>query len=67
MNAVIALVNAKVPHLAITVLLAVVVSGVVALLDNRSGRERLYHAAYCLAGCVASVVAGSWIMYLVHG
>lgn len=63
---IIALLNAKVPHLILTVLLAAVISSVVGLLGRRSRRERLYHAGYLLVCCVASVVAGSWIMYLVH-
>lgn len=58
---------ANAPHPVLTLLLALVFSGLVALLGRRSGRERVYHAAYLLASCVASVVAGSWIMYLIHG
>jgi hypothetical protein len=67
MKQTVALLNARVPHLIFTVLLAALISCVVALLGNRSRQERLYHAAYLLVSCVASVVAGSWIMYLVHG
>jgi hypothetical protein len=67
MNGFISLVNAYVPHPVLTMLMATLISGVIALLGNRSRRERLYHAGYLLVGCVATVVAGSWIMYLIHG
>jgi hypothetical protein len=67
MQETIALLNAKVPHLILTVLLAAVIASVAALLGRRSRRQRMYHAGYLLVCSVASVVAGSWIMYLIHG
>jgi hypothetical protein len=67
MNGIIALLNARMPHLVFTALLAMVISGMIALLGGRSGREKLYHAGYLFVSCMATVVAGSWIMYLVHG
>jgi hypothetical protein len=56
-----------VPHLFLTALLAMTIAGIAALLGNRSRRERLYHAGWLFTGCMAGVVAGSWLMYLVHG
>jgi hypothetical protein len=55
------------PHLAFTLLLAVLLSVALALLGRRSLVERLYLAAYSFLCCVVTVVAGSWIMYLIHG
>jgi len=56
-----------VPHLTFTLLVAVLLSAVMALLGNRSPRERLYAAAYVFLCCAAGTVAGSWGMYLIHG
>lgn len=50
-----------------TILLALAISAVVATLGRRSLRERLSHACWLFVSCMASVVAGSWIMYLIHG
>jgi hypothetical protein len=59
--------TAGIPHLMLTALLAIVISGAIALLGHRTARERVYHAGYLFVCCMASVVAGSWFMYLVHG
>jgi hypothetical protein len=56
-----------VPHLEYTLLLAILLSVAMALLGNRSRRERWYIAAYIFLCCVAATVAGSWGMYLLHG
>jgi hypothetical protein len=61
------LLAASMPHLIFTALLAIVISGVIALLGHRGRRERLYHAGYLFVSCMAGVVAGSWLMYLIHG
>jgi len=66
MNRMIVLSTAGIPHLMLTALLAIVISGVIALLGRRSARERVYHAGYLFVCCMASVVAGSWFMYFVH-
>ena len=55
------------PHLEFTVLVAVLLSIVMALLGNRSPRERLYVATYVFLCCAAATVVGSWGMYLIHG
>ncbi len=67
MTRMIVLWSAKMPHLVLTVLFALAISGIVALLGKRSGRDRAYHAGWFFVCSMASVVAGSWIMYLVHG
>ncbi|HEX4136459.1 MAG TPA: hypothetical protein VHY84_17740 [Bryobacteraceae bacterium] len=67
MNRTMVLQAASMPHLVFTALLAVVFSGLIALLGHRSRRDRLYHAGYLFACCMATVVAGSWFMYFVHG
>jgi hypothetical protein len=54
-------------HLAFSLLIAVLISVATALVGNRPARERVYHAAYQLLSCVIAIVAGSWIMYLIHG
>ena len=64
MNRIFLLVSA-VPHPVLTALLAMTVAGIVALLGKRSRRERAYHAVWLFGCCIASVVAGSWLMYLV--
>ncbi len=55
------------PHLTFTLLVAVLLSIVMALLGNRSPRERLYVATYVFLCCAAATVVGSWGMYLIHG
>ncbi|HLK66413.1 MAG TPA: hypothetical protein VKU19_23425 [Bryobacteraceae bacterium] len=54
-------------HPAYTLLMAVLVAGAGAVTGSRTGRERVYAAAYMFLVCIASVVAGGWFMYLVHG
>jgi hypothetical protein len=58
---------AAIPHLVFTALLAAIVAGVIAILGRRTMRERLLHSAWVFACSLASVVAGSWVMYLIHG
>ncbi len=48
-------------------LYAILLSAVDALLGKRTARERLYRAAYLFASCMVAVVAGGWIMFLIHG
>jgi hypothetical protein len=50
-----------------TILLALAISAVVATLGRRKMGERLSHAGWLFVSCMASVVAGSWIMHLIHG
>ena len=55
------------PHLAFTLLVAVLLSVALSLLGNRGLHERLNAAIYIFLTCVAATVAGSWTMYLLHG
>ena len=55
------------PHFAFTLLTAVLLSAVMALLGKRTPRERVYAAVYIFLCCTAATVAGSWGMYLIHG
>lgn len=55
------------PHLAFTILVAVLLSAALALLGNRSWRERLDVAIYLLLCCAATTFAGTWVMRLIHG
>jgi hypothetical protein len=48
-------------------LYAILIAAVEALLGKRTLRERLYRAAYMFASCIVAVVAGGWIMFLIHG
>ncbi len=54
-------------HLEFTLLVAVLLSAALALIGNRSPRERLHAATYFFLCCVAATVAGSWCMRLIHG
>jgi len=54
-------------HFPFTLLLAVLIAVATALLGNRSARDRVYHAAYLVLSCLIATLAGSWIMYLIHG
>jgi hypothetical protein len=55
------------PHLIYTLLFAILLAAVEALLGKRTARERLYRAAYMFTSCMVAVVAGGWIMFLIHG
>ncbi len=55
------------PHPAFTLLVAVLLSVALALLGDRPLGERLYAATYLFFCCAVTALAGSWIMYLIHG
>jgi hypothetical protein len=55
------------PHLMFSLLVAVLLSSAMALIGNRSLRERLYLATYLLLCFAGSTLVGSWAMYLIHG
>ena len=55
------------PHLAFTLLVAVLLSAALALPGNRSRLDRLYVATYLLLCCAVTTLVGSWVMYLIHG
>jgi hypothetical protein len=54
-------------HLLFTLLLAVLLSVAMAFLGNRPLRERLHAATYLFLCCAVTTLAGSWVMYLIHG
>lgn len=56
-----------VPHLVFAALAAMVVAAIVALLGKRTGRERALHSGWFFACLMASVICGSWVMFLIHG
>ena len=55
------------PHLAYTLLTAILLSMALSMLENRTGRERLYVAARVFFCCVITTLGGSWLMRLIHG
>jgi hypothetical protein len=55
------------PHLVLTVLLAAVLGVVGALLERRGRRNRVYYAIWIFSTWTAVVIAGSWVMFLIHG
>jgi len=55
------------PHLVVTLLLAAVLAVAAAFLDRRSGRSRVYLAVWTFLAWTAAVIAGSWVMLLIHG
>jgi hypothetical protein len=57
----------QMPHLVLTALFALAMAGIIAALGKRGRRERAYHAGWFFVCSIASVVAGGWIMYAVHG
>jgi hypothetical protein len=54
------------PHLPFTFLLAALTAGASALPGARAARERAWHALRLFLASIAAIVAGSWIMYLIH-
>jgi hypothetical protein len=55
------------PHLEFTLLMAILLSVVLALLGNRTSRERVYAALYVFLCCCVGLVVGSWGMRWIHG
>ncbi len=54
-------------HPLYALLMAVLVSGSMAMLDNRAGWERLYVAVRMFVWCAVAVVGGGWLMHWIHG
>jgi hypothetical protein len=54
-------------HLMFSMLVAVLLCGAMALMGNRSIRERVYVATYLLLCCAVTTLVGGWVMYLIHG
>jgi hypothetical protein len=55
------------PHLAFTLLTALLLSAGLSLVGNRPPDERIYAAIYLFLCCLATTVAGSWMMHWIHG
>lgn len=55
------------PHLEFALLLATLLSVALALLGERTPKERVCVATYIFLCCAAATVAGSWSMYWIHG
>jgi hypothetical protein len=54
------------PHLGFTLLLAMLLSAILAVTGDRTGRERIGHASYVFLSAILTVVAGSWIMRFIE-
>ena len=54
-------------HPMFTILAAVLLSVAMAMVEDRSPRERARAAARMFLCCVMTTVGGSWLMYLIHG
>jgi hypothetical protein len=54
-------------HPAYTLLATVLLSMAMAMVEDRSPRERLYVAARVFFCCVMTTLGGSWLMHLIHG
>jgi hypothetical protein len=54
-------------HLAFATLTALLLAAALAMLENRSPRQRLYAAARVFATCAVSTIAGGWLMHFIHG
>jgi hypothetical protein len=55
------------PHPLFALLAAILLSLALAMVEDRSARERLYVAVRTFACCALSIVGGSWLMRLIHG
>jgi hypothetical protein len=54
-------------HPMFSLLIAAAIATGLAFLDNRTTRQRIYHAVYIFLCCTLGVVAGGWFMHLLHG
>jgi hypothetical protein len=55
------------PHPIFTLFSASLVAAAMAMLENRTPRERLYAGVRMFCSCMATVIGGSWVMHLIHG
>ena len=54
-------------HPIFTLLSAAAIATALAFLENRSLRQRVFQAVYMFLCCTLGVVAGGWLMRLIHG
>lgn len=55
------------PHLTFSLFLALMMAAAFAAVEDRTRSERVYVAVRMFLSCVASVLAGGWLMRLIHG
>jgi len=55
------------PHLAFTALIALLLSLAMALVGDRSTRERVSVAIYLFLCCTVTTLVGSWLMHWIEG
>jgi hypothetical protein len=55
------------PHPIFTLLAAILLAMGMAMVEDRSPRERFYAGARAFLWCAAATLSGSWLMYLIHG
>ncbi|HUI56335.1 MAG TPA: hypothetical protein VLY04_15275 [Bryobacteraceae bacterium] len=55
------------PHPIFTLLAAAALSVAMAMVGDRSPRERLYAGARVFFSCMMTTLGGSWLMRLIHG
>jgi hypothetical protein len=53
-------------HLTYSILFGALVSGAIGLTGKLTTVARLYRTAYVFLSCMATVVAGGWIMFWIH-
>ncbi len=56
-----------VSHPALVVLEAAAISALLAFLDRRPARERLYYGIYLFLCFGAATFTAGWVMHLIHG
>ena len=54
-------------HPTFTLLAAVLLSMAMAMVENRTPRERLHVAFRVFFCCTLTTLGGSWLMHLIHG
>jgi hypothetical protein len=54
-------------HATFTLLAAVLLSMAMAMVENRTPRERLHVAFRVFFCCTLTTLGGSWLMHLIHG
>lgn len=54
-------------HPIFTLFTAFLLAAAMAIVDDRTARERVYIAVRFFVSCVVSVAGGSWLMRLIHG
>jgi hypothetical protein len=61
------IVRGSMSHPVFALIAALTLAVAVGLLGRRGVRERLAYSTYLLVCCIGSVIAGSWVMHVIHG